>query len=360
MSNENDSCQKHTENLMKLCRLCCKLLKKKHYLAQKYKDQIEKVFFINITHDEAHIHPPGMCHKCYLLMRTSLDRESTNGLEVFKAWTPHDDIDCTICKIAKTLRSGVIGLQTFKKTKENRDRPQMGVQKWSQILLNELGATAECQTLHRNISIEDFSVSINTHLSMCKCEICFGILRRPVIIKKCEHLLCFTCFGNYVKNKNVKETFCLICKTNFEICDVQYSSNTQKLLLLLQLNCKKCDKIFNAFSEYDLYKAHLEKCVSISSSINTSNSSSTGSKNSSMTISDVFELSKDDDIPRELEDAALHVIKNKMAKSKLPNKTIEFKSGGPWVCINMIFYKIFFFRFFRYYNYKQESRRQYS
>ena len=335
MCDDNDSCQKHTENLLKLCRLCCKLLKKKHYLVQKYIDQIAQVFFINITHDEAHIHPPSMCQKCYLLMRTSLDRESTTGLEVFKAWAPHDT-DCKICHIAMTLKNGVVGLQKFRKTEnrkhsENRGRPQMGVQKWTQRILNQLAATADCQTLHMNISIKDFSVSLNTHLTMCKCEVCFGILRRPIIIKKCEHLVCFTCFGNYVKNKTVEETNCFTCKMNFKIGDVQYSSNTQKLLSLLQLNCNKCGKIFNAFTEYDHYKAHLESC---DKSINTSGSSK---NNSSMTLSDVFDLSKDDNIPRVVEDVALHVIKNKMAKSMLPNKAIEFKSGGPWVSRNMTF-----------------------
>ena len=41
-----------------------------------------------------------------------------------------------------------------------------------------------------------------------------------------------------------------------------------------------------------------------------------------------FNITDSSDIPQECEEAALHVIKIKIAKSNLPNISIEFKTGG--------------------------------
>ena len=44
----------------------------------------------------------------------------------------------------------------------------------------------------------------------------------------------------------------------------------------------------------------------------------------------MFKLTKDSDIPLEVEVATLHIIKQKMEKSE--GKSIQFKSGGLRVC----------------------------
>ena len=43
----------------------------------------------------------------------------------------------------------------------------------------------------------------------------------------------------------------------------------------------------------------------------------------------MFKLTKDSDIPLEVEEAKLHIIKQKMEKSG--GKSIQFKGGGPRV-----------------------------
>ena len=43
-------------------------------------------------------------------------------------------------------------------------------------------------------------------------------------------------------------------------------------------------------------------------------------------LTEIFKLTDDSEIPRDIEDATLHVIKKKIAKSN--NNSIEFKSGG--------------------------------
>ena len=41
----------------------------------------------------------------------------------------------------------------------------------------------------------------------------------------------------------------------------------------------------------------------------------------------IFILGPEDSIPQVVEEATIHVIKKKLAESKLPNKSIEFKTG---------------------------------
>ena len=50
---------------------------------------------------------------------------------------------------------------------------------------------------------------------------------------------------------------------------------------------------------------------------------------SSITLQQVLALTPTKNISRDIEDAALHVVKQKMAKAK--SNTVEFKSGGPRV-----------------------------
>lgn len=70
------------------------------------------------------------------------------------------------------------------------------------------------------------------------------------------------------------------------------------------------------YSQYRNYKS--------SKIDNKSKSNST----SGFSLSDIFTITDESGIPREMEDAALHIIKQKMVKSNLLNKSIEFKSGG--------------------------------
>ena len=50
------------------------------------------------------------------------------------------------------------------------------------------------------------------------------------------------------------------------------------------------------------------------------------SQNKVTSLSDVFTIDVGSEISRDMEDAALHIIKNKMAQSDSPE--IQFKTGG--------------------------------
>ena len=56
-------------------------------------------------------------------------------------------------------------------------------------------------------------------------------------------------------------------------------------------------------------------------------SSSTSMSLDSIKLSDIFSLDQTSELSRDMEDAALHIIKQKMSTSK--SNIVKFPSGGP-------------------------------
>ena len=74
-----------------------------------------------------------------------------------------------------------------------------------------------------------------------------------------------------------------------------------------------CQKLFSV-DVCDSFKLHTSKCVI----------SACTAKETKLT--DIFKINKQDQLKRDMEDAALHVLKNKIAYSNSPE--IQFKTGG--------------------------------
>ncbi|XP_065645053.1 uncharacterized protein LOC136075538 [Hydra vulgaris] len=178
--------------------------------------------------------------------------------------------------------------------------------------------------LNIGIDISELQNELNPFLELCLCCKCNKIPQMPVTLKSCEHLFCFLCLVEEMKNKYIDETFCPKCNKKIYIDDMVTSKKTNSLLQMLTLVCNLCKQKFNALKEYEIFKTHKSLCHN---ELLLSTSLLTSSSNSKKSINDIFEINKDSDIPQELEEAALHIIKQKMAKSG--QKTIEFKSGGP-------------------------------
>ena len=177
-----------------------------------------------------------------------------------------------------------------------------------------------------NLKFNDFTISDNPNLSLCKCFACDDILNQPVIIKGCEHVFCFSCLATELKGRNFNVSKCPKCNIIIKPNDVTASNYINSMLQLLVLSCKTCTVKFLASTQYQEYQEHIKCC--------TINSSSNSSPNTS--LSDVYSLTPENIIPRDVENAALHVIKTKIAQSDLPNCSIKFKSGGPWVSFDSI------------------------
>ena len=214
------------------------------------------------------------------------------------------------------LSKGVIGLQKINKTHKKHPGGRPTSEKlWNQSVLNTLNQSIPLDSVHPNIRIADLDEHTNTHISLCKCGLCADVIRRPVTISVCEHIFCFSCFAKYIKSKLELESFCPTCNINFKIANIKFSQHQKKLLDLLKVSCNTGSKKVSINSDYELYIQHKIKCCG----------NSVDQPNTSLT--EIFLPTDNSEIPRDIEDATLHVIKKKIAKSN--NNSIEFKSGGP-------------------------------
>ncbi|XP_047135561.2 uncharacterized protein LOC101237694 [Hydra vulgaris] len=125
-----------------------------------------------------------------------------------------------------------------------------------------------------------------------------------------------------MKLSYIHETFCPKCKEKIYYNGLLTSKQTDALFKMLTLVCFLCITKFNALKEYEFYLVYKSKC----DKENTSLQSSPATSPKSNSISDVFKINKDN-IPQELEEAALHIITLKIKKSG--ENVAEFKSGGP-------------------------------
>ena len=82
----------YTEDIDKLCRICCQFLGKENYNMKNHKQKIEKIYFININSDNPQKHPEKICNKYYSVMSTAIKRQSTistSPFSPFNNWTRH-------------------------------------------------------------------------------------------------------------------------------------------------------------------------------------------------------------------------------------------------------------------------------
>ena len=299
--------EQHLINLSKLCRTCTSLLGKRHYSKYNCQNLIENAFFVNIANDQHAIQPESICQNCYLRARTAIHR-GTNTTKAFNDWVAHND-NCFVCETVVKLSAGAINRKR-KQSKHPGGRPKK-ITVWQQKSFNSLSELVPDDSIPADVTISDFDTELNSHISLCECGICKNILRRPLTIDTCEHSFCFLCFANQMKGVEESESVCPSCHKNFKIENVKFSHQLQKLLELLKFSCRNCKKKF-AISDYSSYTLHTSSCKN---------------ENTSMSVSEIFSLTSE--IPRDVEDATLHVIKTKLSKSK--DNSIEFKSGGPWV-----------------------------
>ena len=99
------------------------------------------------------------------------------------------------------------------------------------------------------------------------------------------------------------ESECPSCKIKISKTDANPSTDLETMLSLLQPKCKVCSKKFK-IKNHDQYINHIQAC-----SVN-------GSQNKPVLVNDIFSIFEAH-IPRPIEDAALHVLKMKMALSNL-------------------------------------------
>ena len=303
----------HTEDLQKLCRICCQFLGKGSYCKEKHQENIEHIFLINTKNDNPSLHPDKICQKCYCVMSAAIKRKSTITTAAFKNWTEHSVQHCHICDRIQLFQKGVLGTRKFGSKKKSNSRPKAETKDslWSQSFFDSLALQIKsiipATVTFKEVNNED----LNPHVSLCICEICSEIIKKPIKILKCEHKFCLNCLMASLRGKTEMESQCPSCKIKISKTDASPSTDLETMLSLLQTQCKLCSKKFK-IANHAQYINHTQNC-SINDITNCS-------------ISDIFSISVAH-IPRNIEDAALHALRTKI-KSNPKSSTIEFKTGG--------------------------------
>ena len=95
----------------------------------------------------------------------------------------------------------------------------------------------------------DENLLITKELGECfLCPICYGVPRRPIILKKCGHGFCEVCITNFViqsANNSTMDRFssakCPVCSTPFMKFETvpydKFSIPCKKAFILIQLKC---------------------------------------------------------------------------------------------------------------------------
>ena len=128
------------------------------------------------------------------------------------------------------------------------------------------------------------------HLSMCMCNICNNILRRPVVLKPCKHTFCFICIAKELRGQSKNSAKCF--KGSSHIYEITEHGVYEKLVKVLKMNCSTCQKLFS-IDEYDSFKSHTSIYVISECTANETK------------LIDIFKINKRDQLTRD-DDVALH------------------------------------------------------
>lgn len=291
----------HQQKLSRVCRICGNLLGKDSLKTDSKIDRIYKAFRINVSEDFQCIHPEKMCMKCY----TSLRNIENRGSKVFKApkiWVKCPTVECKC----------VFGIPG-RKPLSNVGRPGK-VKKWTKFYIKSFLDSLPIQEDKEILT--ELNHELNPHIVLCICKICGEVMNQPVMLKNCQHSFCSLCILSNVKDKLENDSNCPLCKTNITIDSLSYSVHISEIIKHLTIICKICDK--KVFLKDRNFENH--DCIKLSN--NTINEN-----DKLVSINSFYQITDTSEIPREVNDAVLHIIKKKLNQSK--TSTIEFSSGGP-------------------------------
>ena len=195
---------------------------------------------------------------------------------------------------------------------------------WDKKKTIELSDKVPKDRLDKSLNISNFDLGQNPVLPLCKCEICEGLIRRPVMFSGCQHAFCLGCTVMKFEGKANEDLKCPKCHICFTPDQVVPCNTRESLLQTLRLVCATCQKKFELREEYE---DHKRSCVS------------DAADGDSMTAKEIMDLSLASPIPKTVEKATLRVLQHMVDNSA--NGMAEFDSGGPRV--RMIFVCLFLF-----------------
>ncbi|XP_065648523.1 uncharacterized protein LOC136077972 [Hydra vulgaris] len=240
-----------------------------------------------------------MCRKCYLTMKNIETRGNKQLNIIPKSWLkcPAKEYKCIFGKVGRKPSPNLGRLGIFKI--------------WTQLNIN-LFLESFPLPLNKEL-ISELNLQLNPHTALCICKI-YGRMSQPVMIKVCQHSFCSLFIALNIKGNFESEAKCPICSTYIMINSLCSSVHILEMIKQLYIACKICGIIYlkDKFINHECKKDHLRN-------------------NCSTMVDDLYKVNKSSHIPRYIEDAVLHVIKQKLDNSK--TNAIEFLSGGPRVRI---------------------------
>ena len=118
-----------------------------------------------------------------------------------------------------------------------------------QIVIKTLDENTPPDIIPPIIFEEDFHLYDNPHLNLCKCQICKGIVRRP-ILTECNHLYYFNCMIKHLRRKEETNTNCLQFYTTILQNTIISPKHINGMLKILQIKCNNNFKKQSNFQGY--------------------------------------------------------------------------------------------------------------
>ncbi|XP_065680483.1 uncharacterized protein LOC136094470 [Hydra vulgaris] len=159
---------------------------------------------------------------------------------------------------------------------------------------------------HNSVNLAD-----NPHKDLCVCNICKRLLHKPVLLNNCHHLFCVICIFPNIIEKLDSETKCTTCCSNITLGSILKATSMQTLLenLVIKFCNNTCKE--KLIAKNINYKEENETKFKVSSKSQYSSPLSS----SSLTVTEIYKINENCEIPKELDYAFAHFAKLKMAKS---------------------------------------------
>lgn len=258
----------HKIELHKFCRVCAKLLHRDRvtHRCEQHSDILAKTFGVLVTCDVPDIHPQLMCNSCYCaLMRSKKamenDKQYNHNIKVFP-WIAHSPSQCSVCDHFENAHTG-----GRPKKQRRLGRPASSSTKTA---VNHICSVAPpsffLPDIHTSVALQSESVHIPCDLL---CQLCSGLLDRPVLLTVCNKLVCMSCLCEHLEK--TAELICPCCNSDHikEFATIIHPpSLVMSILGNHQVTCTLCNKsiISGTFSQIlSQYKVVTHQHVNVAS-----------------------------------------------------------------------------------------------
>ena len=185
----------HCQTLLFLCRICAKLLSRRsrrQYSCRKHAEAIKGAFDVDVTTDQAELHPPDICERCRMITQRWKSLIRTGRLyrlsQKAVAWEHHESGSCFACK---THSKNVKGGRPAAKRAKILGRPKCNNAEALKRFLHSLAPPSfkRPPVLYPDLGLENNN---SDELALLLCPVCEDIVDRPVN-SPCQTLACLTC-----------------------------------------------------------------------------------------------------------------------------------------------------------------------